>query len=251
MSHYPACKIAGLIAAFIITCFLVTPSLAVTYSPGVTVGQYVKFGNYWGVGDPTFIENVVAMDWLRYEVTAVNGNNITLTSSGRLKNGNPVGGGNATYNVEAGTMSTQYVNDSTYANGPIIAGNLTEGDPIPPPDYLKVNKTKTATYLGLNRTVNIVNSTWTDPNNIINYDLVYDKITGLMLEIQYESNQTDPPRYVKYGSSVIETNISGSIVPEFTAALAATALLTLLTIQLHKRKHTQKPTEKQANTQHV
>ncbi len=251
MLHYPTSKSAGLIAALVITCSLVIPSSAVTYSPGVTVGQYVKYGNYWGIGDPATIENVLTMDWLKYEVTAINGNNITLQSSSRLKNGNPAGGGYATFNVEAGTMSTQYANDSTYTNGPIIPGNLTEGDQIPPLGYLKVNKTKTATYLGLNRTVNIVNATSTDPNTVINNNVVYDKITGFMLETQFESNQTNPPRYVKYGASVIETNISGSIVPEFTTvpAIAATVLLTLLTIQLNKRKPTHKPTEMQTNSQ--
>jgi hypothetical protein len=233
------CKSTSLIFTLAITEALVVPVLAVTYNPGVTVGQFVKLGNYWGVGDPTFIESVTAMDWLRYDVTAVNGKNVTLASSGRLKNGTAVGGATATYNLEAGTMSTRYANDTPYTNGEIIAGNLSEGDVIPPPGYLKVNKTKPATYLGETRTVNIVNSTWSTPDVTINYGVVYDQITGLIVETQYESNQTQPtPRYIKYGASIIETNISGSTIPEFTTvpAIATTALLTLLAVLSRGRK---------------
>ena len=197
----------------------------VSYDPGVTVGQYVKYGNYWGIGDPDFISSVTSMDWLKYEVVTVNGKNVTLASSAKLKNGTAAGGGTATYNLEAGTMSTQYANDSLYLNGPIIAGGLREGDAIPPLGYLKVNQTKNVEYFGVSRTVNIVNSTYSDPQSTTNYNIVYDQSTGLMLELQVEMNQTGSnPRYLKYGASVIETNISGSVIPEFSAP----ALLTLL-----------------------
>ncbi len=198
----------------------------------------MKLGNYWGIGDPTFVESVMAMDWMRYEVTSVNGKNVTLSSLGKLKNGTTIGGANATYNLKAGTMSARYANDTPYTNGEIIAGNLSEGDMIPPLGYLKVNKTLTTTYLGVARTVNIVNSTWAYPEVTVNYGIVYDQITGLILETLYENNQTQPTqRYIKSAATVIETNITGSIIPEFATgpAVAATMLLTLFSA-LNRRK---------------
>jgi len=234
------CRIALSLTLVLIAAFVV-PVSAVSYNPGVSVGQYVKMGNYWGIGDTDFVNNVKEMDWLKYEVIAVNGNEVTLASSGRLKNGTAVGGGAATYNVEAGTMSTQYANNTPYTNGPIIAANLSQGDIVPPPGYLKVNRTETMVYFGVSRKVNIVNSTWSTPDDAVNYDVVYDQITGMMLEIQVESNQTQPtPVYMKYGSSVVETNISGQVIPEFTSlpAFTVVGLLTLLAVMTHKREHT-------------
>lgn len=224
------CKVVLCLALGLIVAFLF-PVSAVSYNPGVTVGQYVKYGNYWGVGDPDFVNSVTSMDWLKYEVVAVNGKEVTIASSSQLKSGNPAGGGTAIYNVEAGTMSTQYANDSQYLNGPIIAGGLSEGDIIPPPGYLKVNRTMTIVYFNVSRTVNIVNSTWSDPESTINYGSVYDQITGMMLEMQVESNRTgSDPRYVKYGASVIETNISGSVIPEFQSALVLVGLFGLFSM---------------------
>jgi len=236
MTNYK-CNIFLTLTLVTVLAFIV-PVSAVTYNPGVSVGQYVVMGNFWGIGDPAFVSSVTAQDWLRYDVTAVNGKEVTLASSGRLKNGTAVGGGTATYNVEAGTMSTQYANNTPYTNGEIIAGNLSEGDMIPPPGYLKVNKTQTVVYFGVTRTVDIVNSTWSTPDVTIDYGVVYDQITGLMLEIQVESNQTQPTsRYFMYGSSVIETNITGSVIPEFSPLpiFATATLLTLLAI-LFRRK---------------
>jgi hypothetical protein len=159
-------------------------------------------------------------------VVAVNGKNVTIASSSKLKNGTSAGSGNATFNLEAGTMSTKYVNDSEYFNGPIIAGGLGEGDAIPPLGYLKVNQTKVVVYFGVSRTVNIVNTTFSDPQNKVNVCVVYDQISGMMLEYQYENNQTgSDPKYIKYGTSVIETNLFGSVVPEFSSVVFVTIFL--------------------------
>ncbi len=85
----------------------------------------------------------------------------------------------------------------------------------------------------------IVNSTWAYPEVTINYGIVYDQMTGLILETSYENNQTQPtPRYIKSGSSIIETNISGTVIPEFTPvpAGATVALITGFLTMLRRRK---------------
>ncbi len=41
-------KIAAALA-FVLLVTFIAPALAVEYNPGVSVGQYVKYGNFYGV----------------------------------------------------------------------------------------------------------------------------------------------------------------------------------------------------------
>ncbi len=112
----------------------IAPVLAVAYSqnpavysPGVSVGQYVKYGNFVALPTPP-----VDLGWMKIEVTAVSGKEVTLLATGELKNGTsiPTSGTSTTYNVESGKMNQTIA----YTYGAIIAGNLNEGDPVPPLD---------------------------------------------------------------------------------------------------------------------
>ena len=61
----------------------VAPVLAVEYNPGVSVGQYVKYGNFYGGYNP----GVIPYDWEKIEVIAVSGKEVTLLTTGQFKNG--------------------------------------------------------------------------------------------------------------------------------------------------------------------
>lgn len=104
------------------------PVFAVDYNPGVSAGQYVRYGNFVGSGPG--VESFNDYDWLKLEVISVSGKEVTLLSTGQLKNGEPTPGNGTrqVWNVETGTE-----NGTPNVQGPIIAGNLNEGDPIPPP----------------------------------------------------------------------------------------------------------------------
>ncbi len=194
----------ALLAAFVL------PVLALTYSPGVATGQYVKYGNFVGIGQG--VESFNDYDWLKLQVTDVSGKAVTLFSTSQFKNGTAIAGNGTTsvWNVETGTEdgvpSTQ---------GPIIASNLNQGDPIPPPNTYAVNRTESRTYLGVSRTVNILDASLSTPDYNTTLTYVYDKASGMLLESTTQTiTQAEPqPVTTTISYSLIETNIFGSTNP--------------------------------------
>jgi hypothetical protein len=192
---------AALLAAFVL------PVLALTYNPGVEIGQYVKYGNFVGVGQG--VESFNDYDWLKLQVTDVSGKDVTLLSTSQFKNGTAIAGNDTTsvWNIETGTQdgvpSTQ---------GPIIASNLNQGDPIPPSNTYVVNSTESRTYLGVSRTVNILDASLSTSDYNATLTYVYDKASGMLLESTTQTvTQADPqPVTTTISYSVIETNIFGS-----------------------------------------
>lgn len=95
-----------LIAFLSATIFLAAfafPVSALEYNVGVTKGQYVKYGNFVGIGPGIEVFN--DYDWLKLEITDVSGKEATLLSTGQFKNGAaiPGNGSIAVWNVETGT----------------------------------------------------------------------------------------------------------------------------------------------------
>jgi hypothetical protein len=206
----------SILFAFVFLSFLVLPVFAVTYNPGITVGQFVKYGNFSGNGQGFEVFNDYG--FLQLQVTSVAGKEVTLFSTGQFKNGTalPSNGTTTVWNIETGsedgTPSTQ---------GPIIAANLHQGDPIPPPDTYSVNQSESRTYLNSNRAVNILNVaiSTSDYNSTLTY--VYDKLSGMLLESSTQTTTQSEPQPVTsiYSYSMIETNIFGptlTSVPEFS-----------------------------------
>lgn len=229
--------ITALSAAFIL------PVLAQTYNPGVTAGQYIKYGNFVGVGPGAEAFNDFA--FLKLQVTDVSGKAVTLLSTSQYKNGTAISGNGTTsvWNIETGTEdgvpSTQ---------GPIIAANINRGDPIPPPNTYSVNRTESRTYLGISRTVNILDASLSTPDYNATLTYVYDKASGMLLESTTQTTtQADPQSVTTTISySVIETNIFGSSsnpspsVPEFPILVVGVffiiVLISVVTLILVKKK---------------
>jgi hypothetical protein len=153
-------KAAAILASFLLISFL-PPVFAIDYNPGVSVGQYVVYGNWESVNYVT--SN--AMDWEKIEVVAVSGTEVRFITTGRLKNGTAVPHNGDTYfiNTETGT------NNETHSKGDLI-----------PPDTFRVNSTEVRTYLGVNRAVNIV----IEQASNARITVAYDKISGMALEWQ-------------------------------------------------------------------
>jgi hypothetical protein len=232
---------ATLILTFVLIMAFVAPVLTVDYDPGVIIGQYVKYGNITYIVNGS--ESEVSVDWTRVDVTFVSGKNVTLLTSGQFKNGGaiPSNGSTSVYNIETGMLN----GTTEYTYGAVIAGNLSEGDPIPPLPYgFVVNKTETRTYFGVNRTVNILETTYSDSDYGNHWLLVYDRITGLLLESGFEVTEKATQTTTSTSYSVIETNISGSVIPELSSLpfFAAGALLTLSALLRQKnQRRTRKP----------
>ena len=209
---------------------LVVPVLAATYDPGVSVGEYVKYESHV-VGGPDIL------NWTKDEVITVSGKEVTLRSSGQFKNGtsSPGSGRALRYNVETGKMN----GTTDYTYGPIIASNLTEGDSIPPlSSQLKVNKTETRTYLGNSRSVNILNTSYSDQNYANRWTIIYDRVSGMMLEMRFDYTVKKPtPTTTTQTLTVIDTNIFGQVIPEFPSGiLLFLASLTVPALLLGRRR---------------
>jgi hypothetical protein len=215
-------------AALILTA-LALPVFAISYSPGVTAGQFVKYGNFSGSGEG--FEGFNDYGFLQLQVTSVSGKDVTLLSTGQYKNGTALPGNGTTmvWNIEAGTED-----GSPATQGPIIAANLNQGDAIPPLGTYSINQTESRTYLGSSRTVNIlsVQIKTSDYNSTLTY--VYDKLSGMILESSTQTTtQSQPtPESSSYSYSIIGTNIFGpnASVPEFSIVTIEVAGIIGLTI---------------------
>jgi hypothetical protein len=121
----------ALLAAFVF------PVLALTYNPGVATGQYVKYGNFVGIGQG--VESFNDYDWLKLQVTGVSGKDVTFLSTSQFKNGTALAGNNtiSVWNIETGTE-----NGVPSTQGYIIAANLNQGDQSPPLNTYVVNSTE-------------------------------------------------------------------------------------------------------------
>ena len=221
---------------FMIVCVLIiaftAPVFAVQYNPGVTAGQYVKYGNFQGSG-PGY-DQFGDYSFLNLQVVSVSGSVVTLLSTGQFKNGTALPGNNTTdiWDVSAGTD-----NGNPKPQGPIIAANLNQGDAIPPPNTYTVNQTVSATYLSVTRTVNILNVTISTPdyNSTLNY--VYDKASGMLLDSSSTTVTQAQPQPVTstYSYSIIATNIFGSTspsptIPEFSTQIMAVSIALIAVI---------------------
>lgn len=194
---------------------------AVEYTAGVKAGQYVKYGNF-----ATIPEIEIPTDYLMTEVIEVSGSMVKLRATGQFKNGTPTpnNGREASYNVQTGKIED---NDYDYTYGPIIAGNLNEGDPVPPLSYnFIINKTETRTYLGYSRAVNIIETTSSDENYANHWILVYDKASGLLMEQSFElTTKTPTLETISQSYSVIETNIFSDSSDDGAATLPVDVIL--------------------------
>ncbi len=233
-------RVTILVLMFALLIMTAVPVLALDYSPGVRVGQYVKYGNFYG-----WFTAVKETNWTQTEVVAVSGKVVTLRVTGEYTNGTamtefllPPYGDTAVIDVLTGNFGGNGPESGKSAlSGYVIPGNLNEGDQIPPLESSWfINKTETRTYLGINRTVNILERTVMGNEEYwVTWSKVYDKITGLLLEMKETQGESDTA--LSYGFSVVETNILSTTAPSdltamlpyayvaIAAAISATAIV--------------------------
>ncbi len=249
-------------AVFLATVFLTVvsvPVFALQYSPGVASGQYVKYGNFVGAGPGE--ETINNTSLVKQEVTSVAGTIVTLLTTGQLKDGSPTPGNGSIqiWDVAAGTL-----NGDQSVQGPIIASNLNQGDPIPPPNTYSVNSTETRTYLGVSRTVNILSVAVSSPEYNTTVTYVYDKASGMLMEAASETVTQGQLVTSTYSYSAVETNVFGTVpsstpsysptpsptIPELPSQITGLILLATIAfgtgavVLLKKRAHPTIPYEK-------
>jgi hypothetical protein len=190
------------LSVIILMGVIVFPVFALEYNPGVKAGQYVKYGNFVGIGNG--VESFNDYSWSKLEVTAVSGKDITLLSTGQLKGGAAILGNGTTeiWNIETGTQ-----NGTPNTQGPIIAANLNQGDAIPPDNTYSVNRTENRVYLGVSRSVNILETAVSTPDYSTSLTYVYDRSSGILLASSVETTQNQPQSTSTYSYSITETNL--------------------------------------------
>jgi hypothetical protein len=217
-----------LASVFLIMAFA-APASAAEYNPGVSAGQWMKYGNYV-ITTPA--EATANPDWSMIEVVGVSGKEVTLRITGAYKNGTAIPASQLTCNIESGMTGgfQRY----------IIAANLNQGDKILNLAVSDtINKTETRTILGTSRSVNILNFTSTMPTQTIKVTYIYDKISGMQLGMDMETTITGAETYTN-SYSIIDTNIfEVEPIPEFQSWMILPLFMTatLLVVILQKRKH--------------
>ena len=142
-------KIAFPLACVLLMATFVAPVRATEYNPGVSVGQWIKYGDYVLT---TPAESVISPDWSMMEVIAVSGKEVTLRITGAYMNGTALPPSEVICNIDVGRTNEW----QRY----IIAADLNEGDKILNTATADtINTTETRTILGASRSVNILNFT--------------------------------------------------------------------------------------------
>ena len=241
-------KIAILTLVLLIT--LVAPAKATDYNPGVTTGQWAKYGNVTVVGSFP-IPDANNTDWMKIEVTDVSGKNLTLHMSGQYKNGTAATEFGLACNIETGWNNMSASGGNFY----VIAANLQEDDIIPelfPMLIMKVNTTATRTYFGTDRTVNIINTTWSYPS-VIDYSflMIYDKASGMLMEMNMSiAYYSSPSMSMTMSFNITDTNIFGST--DYTIYIAAAIIIIIIVaaaaIMLTRKKKSPTSTETPTET---
>jgi len=202
----PRLKIAfPMVFALLIVAF-VAPVWAADYNPGVSVGQWVKYGDYV-VTTPA--ETVISPDWSMIEVIGVSGKEVTLRITGAYKNGTAIPASEVICNIEAGRIDEW----QRY----LIAANLNQGDKILNLAVSDtINKTETRTILGASRSVNILNFTNSFGGQGMTVTYIYDKASGMHLGMEMEITIIEPAVTYTNSYSIIDTNIFDvEPIPEF------------------------------------
>ena len=192
------------------------PTVDSGYNPGVSVGDYVAYGNF--VCNQEHPEGTTCIGDLAFkkaEVVAVSGKDVTFLHSEQLKNGSATwrDGRTEIWDVEKAVWSDDtpdYVDSSL-----IIAANLTVGDciqlPTTPISDFYVAETDVRTYLDVSRNVSILRMRDVDINGETRgtFNFVYDQESGVRLE--YALVTLDGK--VLSSMSVVETNVFSTSPP--------------------------------------
>jgi hypothetical protein len=182
------------------------PALAAEYNSGVSVGQWIKYGDYV-VTTPA--ETVISPDWSMIEVIGVSGKEIILRITGAFKNGTVIPPSEVICNIEEGRINEW----QRY----IIAADLNQGDKILTSATADtINKTENRTILNASRSVNILNFTDAFPGQGMTITYIYDKASGMQLAMEMETTIIETSVTYTNSYSIIDTNIfEVDPIPEF------------------------------------
>ncbi len=197
---------------------------APTYNPGVTEGQWAIFApvnvTYHGTSQyppvPQPIKDLNATAQITRTVEQVSSTYVTLESVTQYKDSTILTA------TRYGDLLTG-IGNLTFG---LIAGGLMAGDQLWVNTHAsKINRTLSLTYLGVPRTVNIYNTTYTLSYSpgfaVLSQEYVWDQMSGIALEYKVQNVYPDTASeggYVEYSDVRIQsTNIfPNPVSPDFT-----------------------------------
>jgi hypothetical protein len=234
-------KLDKCIVLVFLSTILLSSALAFDYRPGVSKGQYVKYGNFVGIGPG--LEAYNNNDWIKYEVVEINGTQATLVLTGRFKNGTAILGNGDAWLYD--TTLPGVVNGTESPQGPIIAGGLVKGYMVTPVPFDTINDTVTQSYLGVSRLVNVLNYTYNNDTLTRVFTYFFDQESGMLLEVKGLSIENPNSVTRQFSYIVTETNIFGQILPiEYIYIIAAITISVIVILAvavkkgiIGKRKH--------------
>jgi len=200
-------KIAIALVCVLFTTF-VAQAMAAVYNPGVSAGQWMKYGNAVGIGSG-LPPDVNETDWMKVEIVDVSSDNVTMHLSGMFRNGTAINETGLMSNVQTGWMNAS--SGGIYGYSYVIGGKLKENETLVlPTGNVKINKTETREYVDVSRPVNIINNSRTTNLSSYNYYVVFDQASGILLEMNVSTtyafaNMTS--LNVMMSFSIIETNV--------------------------------------------
>src|SRR5437899_10547473 len=183
---------------------------AQSYNPGVSIGQYVTFGQigvtFKGTGTPpSILSQLNQTQSLTILVTAVNtsAKNVTATQTYLYKNGTTQS------QILAGNVASGYGNLSIW----IVAGGLSAGDPLTQGyGFLGITETVAKPYAGVVRPVNLLVA----KNSFYNLTAVWDQSTGFLVEISEQVSELYLGQTYSIQAKVTTTNAwNSSSLPAF------------------------------------
>lgn len=217
---------------------------APTYTPGVTTGQWATFApvnvTYHGTGPynsaPQPIKDLNATVQITGTVQQVSSTYVTLQSVTQYKNST----------TQTATRYGDLLTGIGNLAFGLLAGGLSAGDRLWVGTYTPtINWTLPMTYLGVLRSVNIFNTTYTTPFGhgfaVVSLEYVWDQTSGIALEYKGQNlypNTTTDGGYVEHSDVRIKsTNIfSNPVSPGFTvtaspaSASIGSSVLSMITI---------------------
>ena len=205
-----------------------------TYTPGVTPGQWAILSpvnvTYRGTSQyasvPQLIKDLNATALITETLQQVSSTSVTLQSVTQYKNSTTQTA------TRYGDLLTG-VGNLTFG---LIAGGLSAGDQLWINTHeLKINWTLPMTYLGVPRSVNIFNTTYTIPFGrgvaVLSQEYIWDQTSGIALEYKDQNvypDTTSDGGYVEYSDVRIQsTNIfSIQVSPSFTVTASQASATT-------------------------
>ncbi len=164
-----------------------SPANAVIYVPGVSPGNWVRYGQvsgFWNIpfqDPPQFIRDAMSTNWILAEVLAVVGNNVTAPQTWNFNNSTFQRTVLLTGNVETGSGNLTIF---------IVSKGLAGGVPINlMPLAPTINRTMVRNYIGADRQVSVLNATLSQVTSFgslfVQALLFWDQSTSVLLESSF------------------------------------------------------------------